>query len=154
MKETEVLTQRERKFVLEYFKNDCNHVAAATAAGYKNADKHAYKIIQRPMIQAAIAKVNKKVMTSTSRMDLAMEMTLDWKKKKLKLAIERAIPDEQSEETQIYDPHVGLKAIAELNKIDGDYAPEKHHNVNLNADVDMAILKEHFKLLKQHEKEY
>jgi hypothetical protein len=65
------------------------------------------------------------------------------------------IPDEGEPDSRKVS--VALSAIAEANKMQGHYAPDKHQNINLNlnADADIAKLKELTEeVVKAHEKEY
>jgi hypothetical protein len=65
-------------------------------------------------------------------------MDFDFKIQKLKKVIDDFIPAE----TEVLEPKkvsVGLQAVAEANKMQGDYAAEKRVTVNANVELDPLV---------------
>jgi phage terminase small subunit len=125
-------------FVKHYTTNGFNAEKAALQAGYekKTARAGAYDLINRPaikpLIERAVAKARDTIL---DRLSLGVEYRL----KKLKSVIETYIP----EDTSLFVAErvkIGLSAIQEVNKIAGDYAPDKR--LALTVDLTADKLKE------------
>lgn len=119
------LSPKEYEFAQNYIKNGFNAYQAALTAGYKPeyAKKYSYKIIQRPAIQGVITK-------AVQRIDQKLGVTIEWRVNKLKAIINAVIGDDGTHDKQYYKD--ALKAIAEINKMSGDYAPDKRLSITVD----------------------
>lgn len=139
---------RQRRFCHIYLKNGGDAKKAVVEAGYNPNPLYVkqlgYKILNTPAVKLYVEKAIRK-------MEKDFGITFDWKLKKLKRVVDDNIPD--AEEKPIIDANVGVKAIAELNKMQGDYAVAKSENTNLNVHTD-AEIKDVQELIKQNEREY
>ena len=142
------LSVKERKFTMAYLKTG-EPPTAYVMAGYKaDPDKASYNLLKKPHIQRYIQTIQNK-------MEEKELLNLHFIDKKLSLVIERSIPENPDE--QMYDVKNGLEAIKIAADIKGYNAPTKTVNSNLNiaADVDMEMMREHLQtLLPPYEKEY
>jgi phage terminase small subunit len=120
-----------------------NATTAAIIAGYskKGARVQGCKMLKYKEIAEYIAKHDQKTVAKhENKRDVIIE--------KLMIALEKGIvKDEEGEE------HVNHKvlfpAAAELNRMLGYYAAEKHTNLNINADTDLQTVKN--EVIKQQE---
>lgn len=91
-----------------------------------------------------------------SELEEKVEITLEWKYRKLKHIIEVCLPDN----TVAYDrnlvaPQIALAAIAELNKMNGHYAATKTEVVSTIPPEELEHLKQLVeKFAIEHKKEY
>lgn len=136
---------REEMFVKHYIANDFNATEAAVAAGYSpnGAKVTACRMLQKPRIKELL----KRQMQKTER---KLEITFEWKIKKLKACVDSAINEVDGREL-VTNHNALLGAINELNKMQGHYAPEKRQVEHSMDKEQAAALKE---LIKQHEREY
>lgn len=131
-KNVKELTQQQWDFTQEYIKNGFNAYRAALKAGYSYhlAKDHTHNLTRHPLIvkkvEQAIAKIEKKQVKELS-------ITWEWKLKKLKRVINEFIPDDKDTPLNKDQVKVGLAAIAEHNKMVGEYAPERRLSVNVDA---------------------
>jgi len=79
------------------------------------------KLMRNPHVQAEIAKMREKVNSKAV-------VSVDWIINRLK------------EHAECDDKDVSIKAIAELNKMAGNYAPTK--NINLNLDMTLETVEQ------------
>lgn len=134
-KDIKPLTQQHHDFTNEYIKNGFNAYRAALKVGYSYnmAKDHSYELTRHPLIakkiDRAVAKVEAKQVKELS-------ITWEWKLKKLKRVINEFIPDDKTIPLKKDDVKVGLAAIAEHNKMVGEYAPERRLSVNVDATKD------------------
>ncbi len=115
------LTLKQKKFCFEYLKLK-NAKQAALNAGF-NAS-YSVGLLNKPIIKGYIKYLMEKV-EQQSMIDAA------WKREQLKKIVDNCLNTEsgpalarQNEHSAI-DPKSALAAIAEMNKMDGTYAPEK-----------------------------
>lgn len=141
-------TTKERKFIKNMNSGNFDDpVEAAVAAGMQiSTDKDIEVILSNPVIKPLIADT-----IEDQCKDLGISRR--WKLSKLKHLIEAGIPDDWSH----MDPElmtIALRAIDNINKLQGDYAPEKRINANFNieANTQEAILTE--KILQKLQKRY
>lgn len=128
------LTAKERLFCNLYLYDDDlrgNGRQCAIAAGYseKSAGELAYRLLKKVHIGAYIEKRQKQM---EDKIGVSREYVL----KKLKLAADRALPDDLNETIEEYDPRVGITALSEINKVQGFYAKTDNSN---NEKVDEEI---------------
>lgn len=145
------LTIKQKAFVTEYLKNGLNGAQAILDAGYDtdriNAATAAYGQLKKPAVRAALDQ-------ELARLENELGITLDYKAQKLKTIVDRAIPDEPYFGAGEHYK-TGISAIAELNKMQGHYAPNKNVNVNVNAEGSLEQLRDVMDgIAKQYEKEY
>ena len=117
------LTQKQYDFVNNYIKNGFNAVQAALDAGYspKYAEAQSYNLVNHPAI-------SKRLSEAYQVAEKVTDATFQWKIEKL-MQIIRAF--EKSPLAQ--DAKVVIAAIAELNRMSGDYEPTKRFSVTLDA---------------------
>jgi hypothetical protein len=102
---------------------------AATASGYRGIRNY-YSL--PPRLKKEIDKLTNKAMEKS--------MTdLEWKIKKLKRIADVAMPDSFNNlddfEKKLINPNASISAVAELNKMQGDYAPVKTETTNVLVDA-------------------
>lgn len=137
------LTKKQKLFCLEYLANGYNATQAAIKAGYsaKTARNIGNENLTKPAIKEFIEKRMKKI-------EEKIEATIEWKVKMLKTCAEKCLQGEADRDGLIHPSGI-VSAIAELNKMQGHYAPEKSINVHADADAE-----ETSSLIKQYEREY
>lgn len=127
-----LLTQKQERFCIEYFLTG-NQTQSAITAGYapKNAVVTASKNLVLPIIKDRIQQLRKR------EEDMALEPVKERvanvieRKGKLTTIYRKDLPEQVSARDQVL-------AIAEHNKMDGDYAPEKRQ-VDLTVDVQFKV---------------
>lgn len=112
------LNPRQLLFLNAYFKLG-NATKAVIEAGYnsKHPDKYAVRLMANPLIKSEVVK----------RREIAqkkIDITFEWKLNQLKNIVLDLDSTKQD----------AIKAIEVMNKMQGDNAPEKHVNANLNMD--------------------
>lgn len=138
---TTKMTKRKEEFCINYLMHG-NIKKAALEAGYSEATAtvEAFKWLNREPMKSYIEE-------RRARQNLKVNASREWKIQKLMEIIENALQgaevmDAQGNVKRISDNRAAIAAIAELNKMAGDYAPQKHENVNLNMDVDVKRVEE------------
>jgi hypothetical protein len=141
------LTMKQDLFVRSYLENNGNATQAAITAGYSK--KTAYSIggenLSKPEIVHEINKLQNKVM---KKVEDKVKVTYEWKVQKLKDLIEKCATGEGFKDGWINASGL-VSALSELNKMHGDYAPEKRINTNVNIEMKAQV----DKLIKVYEKE-
>lgn len=131
------LTQLQYNFVKNYISNGFNCEQACIAAGY---DKHyarttGYYLPQHPVIKPLVEKAKDRARdTIINKLALSIEKRL----LHLKHVMEDCIPLDQPVDDK--RANIGIKAIQEINKMTGDYAPDKR--LALTVDLTKDKLKE------------
>lgn len=117
---------RHEKFVLSLVKG-MTQTQAAIEAGYSQhtADVQASRLLTNVSIMERREALQFLAQTDTV-------MTVTERKERLSFLAQEANPGKFG-----YQRQPNITAIAELNKMGGDYAPEKH--LNLNVDVKFVI---------------
>lgn len=125
------LTSKQISFCDHYIRNGFNGKAAAISAGYApSVALHAEKIINSPAISSALTKaINKNNQNILDKLGVSY----NWRVEKLKTIIDGVISNGDAEEIRWPYVKQALTAIAELNKMGGDYAPDK--SLRLNVDM-------------------
>ncbi len=118
----DVFTPRERLFVAAYISNGFVYGKACQQAGYKNKDhyKYGWEIGNKPHIKR---EIERKMNELVDKIGFTHEYTL----RKLKLGVDRAIPDDESMESDIKS---GVSCISERNKMVGAYAKIEEEKEN------------------------
>jgi hypothetical protein len=146
--ETGRIRQKEINFVNAYVKNDGNlelALAVCPLGKCKNQKYAAKKLLKMPRVQQYLTWLRSKSAIRT-------RWGYDDKLTKLRLIADKAVPD-NAETIKERAADVAIKAIAEANRMQGDYSPEKR--VNMNIDTDLEEAKELTKkLLEQYRSEY
>lgn len=137
MSDHKPLNEREQLFVTHYLSNGYSARAAAKSAGYSNSscDSHAHHILDKDYIKARIQSAYKKV---EARHAKELCMSLEAKAKILTQIIYDIIPQDGSPPKREHYPSA-LKAISEMNKMSGDYAPDRRLSVTVDATKDKLI---------------
>lgn len=139
------MTIKQTQFCQAYAIPPHNATQAAIKAGYSC---HVAKTIGSKL------KDNPKIQTylKTFQTQLENKVTIDytWKLEKLKQIVDTFIPsDNASLETK--EVNSAIQAIAEMNKMQGHHAAEKHMNLNVTVDSDIEQLET---LIKKYRKDY
>jgi len=127
------LTVKQQSFVDNYLANGGNGTQAAKDAGYKGSENTlastAKENLRKPQIKEAIEKEQNKIKKK-------LEMTAEWKRSTLKDVIERCLQAEPVMEMRDgklvetgeykFGANEVIRAINELNKMDGDHAAIKN----------------------------
>lgn len=132
-------------FIGHYLSNGMNGQQAARDAGYgvPGAKRQATYLLAMPVIKKEIARVvNKKLEY--------LEVTFEWKMDMLKNTIEKCANGEQLKDNHMNASGV-ISGVAELNKMQGHYSPEKRVNLNVTTDSEDELFN---RLLLQNQKEY
>lgn len=131
------LTEMQHKFVLNYVRNGFNISKAALEAGYsKSFSKvHSHKLIANPLIKERIEKAYRIVESTQDRL---LCMSLQDKARMLSAIIYDVIPQDGSEPKRHYYKDA-IRAIQELNRMSGDYAPDKQLNLTVDATKDKLL---------------
>lgn len=155
------LSTRRRKFCRAYLISGCDARQALRAAGYKTtnddgARKQVYQLFQSPGVKEYYSELVK-------RMEEREGLTLDFLYKTLREIIDICVPEfKEDSATQeekaaravwISENVSGcVKAIAEINKMQGNYAPAKTDNNNNNSNKN-AEIEDIQALIKQFERD-
>jgi phage terminase small subunit len=142
-KQRTILTQKQYNFCSSYIKNGFNAYQAAINAGYSHnyANVKAPMLLQHPIIKQRIEKAYTKA-------EDQLGMDWQWKLRKLKRVIDTFIPDDDTTKLNTFETGIALKAIAELNKMHGDYAPDKR--ISMTVDATQSKLLEARKQYKEY----
>lgn len=148
----EVFSIKQKIFATEYIKNGFDAGKAAVAAGYSevHAKHNASRLLNYPHIKKFIDTYLK---TKAKKMDI----TYEWKLKKLGKLIHRAIPDDDEAgiEAVTKTGSIGISAISEANRMQGHHSAEKHINASVSVDADLKQVQEEIERInKVHEREY
>ncbi len=125
-----ILTQKQYSFCTEYVKNGGNAKQAALKAGYSESYSHfkAPSLIHEP-------RIAQRMEASIRRVEQKLDVSFEWRINKLKRLVNAIIPDDDSQ-VKITHGKTAVAALAEINKMYGDYAPEKRLNMTVNATLD------------------
>lgn len=125
------LTPKQFAFTSAYIENGFNATQAAISAGYSKhyAISKASDLLSQPVIK-------KRIETAFQRSEDKLGITWDWKLRKLKRVVNAFIPDDESLKLETMKVKTGLTALAELNKMSGDYAPDKRISMTVDATQD------------------
>jgi phage terminase small subunit len=127
---SKVLTPMQYSFCSEYVRNGGNAKQAALTAGY-SASYSQYKapaLVFKPHIA-------KRMESAIKRVESKLDVSFEWRINKLKRLVNDIIPDDDSP-IKTTQGKVATQALAEINKMYGDYAPEKRMNMTVNATLD------------------
>jgi phage terminase small subunit len=127
------------KFCNEYLANGLKADLAAEKAGYKSKAKNKGDQILK------VDCVKRYLSSRIKNLQKNIEVTVDWKMKKLVGIVER---------TEEEKPNIAISGISEMNKMQGHYAPTQTQNVNLNLDFDVIKAKEINDLVAKKQKDY
>jgi hypothetical protein len=133
------LNSMQKRFIVEYVLNDGQGTAAARAAGYKNinAGNVACELLAKPRIKEMVKELRA---LQKKKLEEHLDVTFDWKLRKLKFVMQQGLPEEEGQEIDPELAAIGLRAMELANKMQGHNAPEKHATLNLHADADMKMV--------------
>jgi hypothetical protein len=131
-KKTE-LNERQEKFIENYIKNGANAQKAALAAGYSEsvAKVQSCNFLDHPIIKARIDKAYTRLDRQKMK-DICL--ALEERVRLLSKIIYDVIPNEGEPIRKHYPD--AIRAIQELNKLAGDYAPDRRLSVTVDATKD------------------
>lgn len=134
---TDVLTQKQERFVTEYISNGFNGYQAALYAGYAptSAVVASSKLPNHPIIKKRIARAYNKI---SEELETELSITLADKMKVLARIIYDIIPLDGSEPKRDYYKDA-LKAMSELSKMQGHYMPDKRVQVTVDGTKERLI---------------
>lgn len=132
------LTQKQYSFAVNYVKNGFDAHKAAIEAGYTyhTAKTMTQSLLSNDGVKKIVDKAYQKVETKIIN---TLGITFMWKLKRLKEVVEQYIPIDGSK-LKGHEVKVGLQALSEMNKMMGDYAPDKR--LNLTVDATQSKMKE------------
>lgn len=137
--------KKNRIFALAYLSNGGNAADAAIQAGYsaKTAVVAGCRLLKDSRVQSYMAK-------HVEKTEQAVGATFEWKVKTLMDVVEKCMRGEEDKEGLF--KHQGVvAAIAELNKMMGDYAPTKTESKNLTIE---APIEEVQKIMDSYKRDY
>lgn len=139
-----VMTLKQQLFAKNYLANGYNAAQAALDAGYSkdSLTQMASENLAKPVVKEYIAKI-------VEKKTHALDITFEWKLLALKNVAEISL-EPHGKDDKIY-PSAAVSAIAELNKMQGDHAPVKTANLNVNVD---ASLEDVHELMNLYQQEY
>lgn len=129
---TKPLTQKQYNFTLNYIKNGFNAYQASLDAGYSQtfATVKSGQLITHPEIKKRIAKAYQAVEVKNHN---TLCMSITDKAKVLDRIIRAVVPLDETLPVDKEYMKDAIRAIAELNKMSGDYAPDKRLSVTVDA---------------------
>lgn len=135
------LTLQQQAFVNNYIRNGFNAFQAAINAGYSDnyARVKSSKLIGHPTIKEQIKQA---CITAEERSTVSWE----WRMNKLKSIVEAFVPEDKST-MRPANARAAVAAIAEINKMTGDYAPDK--KLSLTVDLTKKRLEEARKVYEE-----
>ena len=124
------LTTKQFTFCNEYVKNGGNAYQAALKAGYSDTYSQfkAPSLIHKPQLA-------ERMETALRRVEHKLDVSFEWRINKLKRLVNAIIPEDDGK-IIVAQGKVAIQALAEINKMYGDYAPEKRMNMTVNATLD------------------
>ena len=124
------LTTMQFAFCTEYVRNGGNAHQAALTAGYSPSFSRfkAPELINKPHIAARME-------TALRRVEHKLDVSFEWRINKLKRLVNAIIPEDDGK-IIVAQGKVAIQALAEINKMYGDYAPDKRINMTVNATLD------------------
>ena len=121
------LTDKQHRFVLEYVRNGNNIYRAARLAGYTHDFAHgnAVDMVKKP-------EIIERIEATFDHKQRELNAQVDWIVRKLKMVIDQGIPDDGTQ-AQPIRVKLALSAAQELNKMCGNYAPDKVLKMTVDA---------------------
>lgn len=98
-------------------------------------DRAAHQMINRPHVKYAIDQHRAKI-EQQSLVTFEKKVKLLWKIAEECMTPHEVIDHRTGNVTTKIEPEVTIKALAELNKMQGHYAPEKHINMNVEGSIE------------------
>lgn len=142
---TRPLTIRESLFLLGIAQG-LNYRQAALKAGYKGY--HPKPMYGNPRLRHEVLKLMEEQIERA-------KVSQVWKMLKLKRCADVSMPDDFKDlsefEKELVSATNAISAIAELNKMQGHYAPTKTVNAQIVNEADTEELKQ---LIEEHKREY
>lgn len=150
MKPSKIVMEQRHKLFCDAYKILQDGAKAAIEAGFaaKSAKVTACKLLKKPHIKAYLAAANNKQSNKVlSKLEVERDELIDKLHKLITMAIDAI------------EIKAAVSAIAELNKMRGNYAPVKSENTNYDGDKDLQKAKQvsdeaQIKLNKQHKRDY
>lgn len=132
------LTERQSKFVLNYINNGYNAYKAAIDAGYSENFAHdrSGQLVYHPAIAERICKAYTTVEVSEFK---EMCMSVREKAEILDRIIREVVPKDPTQPIKLDYIKDAIKAIQELNKMSGSYAPDRRLNVTVDATKERLL---------------
>ena len=143
------LTIRQEKFINCYIANGGNGYKAAQKAGYTAKDMHACasEIMTNPKIKRRLDDLKNELHKTAEE---KTGLTLEFKFTAIMEGIKACLNGDARSDSKVEVKGLAM-LIAEANKMQGHYAPEKTVNTNLNSTIDTSVMEE---LIKKYTKEY
>lgn len=130
------LNERQEKFIENYIKNGANAMRAAIEAGYTSgvAKAKSTEFLEHPLIKLRINEAYARIDRGKMK-DICL--ALEERVRLLSKIIYDVIPNEGEPIRKHYPD--AIRAIQELNRLAGDYAPDKRLSVTVDATKDKLI---------------
>jgi phage terminase small subunit len=130
-----ILTEKQFNFALNYIRNGNNVSKAALDAGYSKryANGDASNLLKHKGIKERVNNAYDKLVR---KQDHILSITIQDKAKVLTRIIYDIVPKDESIEPKREHYKTAIAAIAELNRMAGDYAPDKRLSVTVDATQD------------------
>lgn len=128
----------QKKFVQEYLANGGDIKNAALSAGYSEntARVTSYKFLDNPKIKEMILLAQGNIEASSIKEAIA---PYTWKAGILKRLVNAVISDDETQPINLEYGKIAIAAIAELNKMSGEYAPQKRLQLTVDVTKDRII---------------
>ena len=143
---TQTLSIKELNFINHYLHNSFNAKDAAASAGYSAS--YGSTLLKNLMKKPSAQKM---LMCESLKEEDRVKWDFDEKLGKLKQIVDVSMPNDALSIEDVR-PSYAISAIAEANKMQGHYAPEK--SVNLNLSGDLATAKDLMDRIKAREVGY
>jgi len=142
---SKAITDRQESMIVNYIENGGNAYQAALKAKFSKAyaTVDSYRVLPQPKIQNSIAHAKKQ---KHDDFMLKLGVTLEWRMNKLKRIVNEIVPDKG--ETKHKYVHNAIKAMSEITRLFGDYAPDKRVSITVNSSI------ERLESIKRQYKEY
>ena len=128
------LTERQENLVLNYIGLGENLYQSAIKAKFSEtySKVQSYQVVQQDKIQ-------KKIKDARQQRDEdfvhKLGVTMSWRMNKLKRLVEDIIPDKGKGEIKHKYAHNAVKAMSEMTRLIGDYAPDRRVSLTVNTSL-------------------
>jgi|SRR5580692_2460967 len=138
LKEQTTLSQRQHDFVTNYVVKEMSAKQAAINAGYSPAVSRT-SIGKLKNIPAVKKKIEQTVAAIEKKRDKVLFMGMQERLSVLNRIIRAVVPEDPNAPVVLPHAATALKAIAEINKMAGDYAPERRLSVTVDATQERLL---------------
>ena len=132
MSKIKPLTSLQHDFIKNYISNGGEAKSAALNAGYSLAfaTTKAPDLLKSPAVKKQLNRLNTQVMPT---IDKELKVTYKDRVKALSRMLYDILPEDETLPVRRNRYETALKIVAELNKMSGDYAPNKRLQITVDA---------------------